>query len=198
MTAISSGPIPSPGTSGTRSWRNGSSSASLTTCSSWSSVRWSVKAEAAAIALPSFPPTCVPAASADSKGSRADPGTVGMHPFTMSGPRVTADLVLELVGGLDRLVHRHLLREGDEGDLGARRIGQQLGHVRSLSSERSRPGGVEEAARRGEKGHHMPRGRSVDENEVGGSPTLELLHLSENEDVSDPGYRRGDDVEGSG
>jgi hypothetical protein len=56
-------------------------------------------------------------------------GQVGVEAVHHHGAEADAHPVLELVGGLDHLVHRGLLGEGDEQHLAALRVAQQLEHV---------------------------------------------------------------------
>ena len=74
-----------------------------------------------------------PTSAAASSGSRSSPGSAGRQALTMTGPSEMPDPVLEGVGGLDDLVDRHLLGQGDQGHLAA--VG-----VATAARRRRRPG----------------------------------------------------------
>ena len=134
--------------------------------------------------------------AAASAGSTPEPVVGGQAGVDDDRPELDADAVLEGVRGLDHLVDRHLLGQGDERHLAALGIRQQLDHVGRLRAHRARPGRVEQALGRGQEGHGVPGGGGVHQDEVGGPLALEALHLAEHEDVADAGDGRGHHVEG--
>ena len=108
-----------------------------------------------------------PTADAACSGSHCRPGLVGETSVDDDRAEGEADLVLELVGGLDDLVDGHLLGQGDEGHLAAVGVGEELDDIGRLGPDRSRTGGVEQALGRGQKGHGVAGGGGVDQDEVG-------------------------------
>ena len=109
-----------------------------------------------------------------------------------------ADLVLESEGGLDRFVDGGLLRDRDEDDLAAGRVGEQRDDLVGLGPQRPAAGRVGEAAGARQEAEGVAGGRRVEDDEVGDTGLLELADLAEDEDLPDPGYRRRDDIERAG
>ena len=115
---------------GRRSWGSGSRSASRSSCSACSSVRCAERGRRRAARRPHRRAAIVPAC----RGRRFGIGVDARRsrrttPLTTTGPEAHADPVLEVEGGLDELVDRRLLGQGDEHDLAAVGVGQQLEHV---------------------------------------------------------------------
>ena len=166
-TSSSAGPMEAVNRKGTRSWARGSS--------------WASRSQLLALELltgPPEPPGLLE--RLDQLGLQCDPGVAGrlvrrglhgveggiaaVHDDRAEGD---AHLVLELVGGLDHLVDRHLLGQRDQGDLAAGRIGEQGHHVGGLGPDGPASGGVEQAAGRGQEGHGVTGGRGVHQDQVG-------------------------------
>ncbi len=132
----SSGPITSPGMAGTRTWRRGSSSARRRSCSSCSSWRLAVNSAAAPSALQQVfrhLDTCVLGGIG---GIRAKSLRLWQARVDDEGPETHPYPVLELVRGLDGLVHWHLLGERDERHAAAVGVGKELGDVGGLGAKR--------------------------------------------------------------
>ena len=138
-----------------------------------------------------------PTSDAASSGSHVEAGVGGETSVHDDRTEADADPVLELVGGLDHLVHGHLLGQGDECDLAAGRIGEELDDVGGLGAHRAGAGRVEQALGRRQEGHGVTGGGGVHEDEVGHVLAFEALHLAEDEDVTDPGDGGRHHVEGS-
>ena len=106
--------------------------------------------------------------------------------------------VLDRVRGVDQLVDRRLLRQGDEHHLAAVRVGEQLDHVLGLVPDRADLHRVEQPPRRQQEADRVPGRGGVEDDQVGGAGALERLHLAQHEDVPHPGHRGRDDVERAG
>ena len=138
----------------------------------------------------------------------ADLGHFGRRPIQSDRLRVTgvhdnraqldARLVLQRVGGLDRLGDRQLLGQGDEDHPAAGGIAQQLDHVLGLGPQRPAPGGADHPAGRGQERDGVARGRGVDQDQIGGPLPLQLLHLAEHQHVADARNGGRDHVEDPG
>ena len=74
-----------------------------------------------------------PAAAAASAGSTVEAVERRVEAVDHDGAEAHADLVLEAERGLDQLVDRRLLGQGDQHDLGPPGVGEHLLHVDGLA-----------------------------------------------------------------
>ena len=138
------GPISAVNTNGRRIWASGSWSASRATCSTWSAIRSARNAAAAAQGVG----LAAPQRGAGRLGGLAGGGGQARRarrraPFTTTGPEAHADPVLQAEGGVDELVDRGLLGQGDEHHPAALVVGEHLEHVLGLGVDRADPHRVE-------------------------------------------------------
>ena len=125
-------------------------------------------------------------------------GQVRDHPVDHDRAEGDADGVLEAVGGLDQLVDRCLLGDGDQHHPTPARVAEELEHVLGLGVDRPDLDRVGQTARRAEERDRVAGRGGVEEDQVLVPAALELLDLAQHEDVPDARHRGGHDVEQTG
>src|SRR5581483_8794291 len=131
-------------------------------------------------------------------GVDIEPGEGRVQAVDDAGPELDPDAFFEGERGLDQFVDRGLLRQGDEHDLRARRVGDEVHDVLRLAADGAGPHGVQQAVGALEERDGVPGGRGVDHDHVRDLVAFELLDLAEDEDVLDAGHGGGDDVHQAG
>ena len=136
---------------GTSRWGRGRSRLRRSICSVETAWRARRKRRASSSAARWSGSTVTPAVAATSDAGRSRPTGSGSQALTMTGPELDAGLVLEGVGGLDRLRDRQLLGQRDQDHPAAGRVAQEVDHVLGLGPQGPAPGRADQPAGRGEE-----------------------------------------------
>ena len=109
----------------------------------------------------------VGASAAAASGSASSPSNLRIQAVDDDRSERHADVVLEVVGGVDELVDRRLLGQRHEHHLAALGVGEHLEHVAGLAVDRSDPYRVEQAPRRQQERDGVAGRGCVEDDQVG-------------------------------